>query len=106
MVYRPRPSDSVWARVHGMAQRLIVEPAAQESQAMKYPARETQVKNMADEKKGRQPDFRIVQTDQDKDGKTQFKNVGAIWMNEGGKSAGVVKIGDLRLVLFKNEPRK
>ena len=60
------------------------------------------------EKKGRRPDFRVVQASQDKDGKTQFVSVGGIWMNEGGagKSAGVLKLGDLRLILFKNEPKE
>lgn len=62
--------------------------------------------NMAEaEQKGRRPDFRAVQPGTDADGKPTFTNVGAIWMNATGKSAGILKIGDLRLILFKNEPK-
>ena len=57
--------------------------------------------------KGRRPDLRVVQAGTDKEGKSQFTNVGGIWLNaEGSKSAGVLKIGDARFVLFKNEPKK
>lgn len=51
------------------------------------------------------PDFRIVQTDKDKDGNTRYNNVGAMWKNisKAGNEFYTLKIGNLRLLVFKNE---
>ncbi|MCC7552704.1 DUF736 domain-containing protein [Candidatus Micrarchaeota archaeon] len=57
------------------------------------------------QKKGSKPDFRIVQTDRDQEGETKFKNVGAMWKNTSktGNEFYTLKIGELRLLVFKNE---
>ena len=51
------------------------------------------------------PDFRVVQTDRDKDGKVVYKNVGGIWKNTSktGKEYLVLNIGQLRLLVFPND---
>ncbi len=56
-------------------------------------------------KKGSKPDFRIVQPDRDQTGETKFRNVGAMWKNvsKAGNEFYTLKIGDLRLLVFKNE---
>ncbi len=57
------------------------------------------------QKKGTKPDFRIVQPDRDQDGETNFRSVGAMWKNvsKAGNEFYTLKIGDLRLLVFKNE---
>lgn len=63
---------------------------------------------MEEEKKGDAPDFRVVQTETDKEGKPVYKNVGGIWAqkpSKSGKEYSVMKIGGLRLLIFKNEKR-
>ena len=57
------------------------------------------------QKKGTKPDFRIVQPDRDQDGETKFRSVGAMWKNisKAGNEFYTLKIGDLRLLVFKNE---
>ncbi len=59
-------------------------------------------------KGGNRPDFRIVQPSTDRDGKPVLKNVGAMWKStsKSGKEFYVMKIGELRLLVFKNEPRE
>jgi len=56
---------------------------------------------------GRQPDFRVVQLEYDqKEGKTLFRDVGAIWKNvskKTGKAFYTLKIGKLRLLVFENQ---
>jgi uncharacterized protein (DUF736 family) len=59
-----------------------------------------------DEKKeGVRPDFRIVQPVTDREGKTTYVRVGAIWKNtsKSGNDFYVIKIGNLKLLAFKNE---
>ncbi|MEM4633989.1 MAG: hypothetical protein QW275_02425 [Candidatus Anstonellaceae archaeon] len=56
--------------------------------------------------KGQRPDFRVVQAEHDsKTGKTLYKDVGAIWKNtsKSGNEFYTMKIGKLRLLVFKNE---
>jgi uncharacterized protein (DUF736 family) len=63
----------------------------------------------AEEKKGgNRPDFRIVQPSTDKDGKPILKNVGAMWKttSKNGREFYVLKIGELRLLVFKNEQKE
>lgn len=54
--------------------------------------------------KPNRPDYRVVQADTDQNGKPRFTEVGAIWINTSKKEsnlAGVLKLGNLRLLLFK-----
>jgi hypothetical protein len=59
------------------------------------------------QQKGRRPDFRIVQPDTAQDGSKVFKSVGAMWksISKNGKEFYVLKIGELRLLVFPNEPK-
>jgi len=61
-----------------------------------------------EERKGRRPDYRIVQPDTNQDGSKVFKSVGAMWktISKNGKEFYVLKIGELRLLVFANEPRE
>ena len=56
---------------------------------------------------GRQPDFRVVQPEYNlTEGKTIFKDVGALWHNvsqKTGKEFYTLKIGKLRLLVFPNQ---
>lgn len=55
--------------------------------------------------KGPRPDFRVVQAEYDtRLGKTQFKDVGAMWRNvsKGGNEFYTMKIGKLKLLVFPN----
>ncbi|MEM1700599.1 MAG: hypothetical protein QW785_00875 [Candidatus Anstonellales archaeon] len=55
-------------------------------------------------KRGR-PDYRVLQLIVDKDGKSKFAEVGAMWLHqkkEGG-SFYIMKIGKLKLFVFKND---
>lgn len=51
------------------------------------------------------PDFRVVQPDRDQYGKTIYKPVGAMWkqISKQGNEFYVLKIGELRLLVFPNE---
>ncbi len=55
----------------------------------------------------RQPDFRVVQPEYNlTEGKTIFKDVGALWHNvsqKTGKEFYTLKIGKLRLLVFPNQ---
>ncbi len=50
------------------------------------------------------PDFRIVQPDRDKDGKSVYVNVGGMWKNVSrqGKEFYTLRIGQLKLLVFPN----
>lgn len=54
---------------------------------------------------GNRPDFRIVQTDKDRDGKVVYMNVGGMWKNvsRNGKTFYTLRIGQLKLLVFPNE---
>jgi hypothetical protein len=54
---------------------------------------------------GNRPDFRIVQTDKDRDGKVLYMNVGGMWKNisKNGKVFYTLRIGQLKLLVFPNE---
>jgi uncharacterized protein (DUF736 family) len=56
---------------------------------------------------GKKPEFNVVQPEIAQDGKTIFKNVGALWKNTSktGREFYTLKIGKLRLLVFANEPR-
>ena len=56
-----------------------------------------------DQKKNR-PDYRVVQTDRDKDGNTVYTNVGGMWKNvsKNGNEFYTLKIGQLKLLVFEN----
>ena len=58
----------------------------------------------ADSKKN-QPDYRVVQATTDKTGKSFFVSVGGMWKNvsKNGKEFYTLKIGNLKLLVFKNE---
>jgi hypothetical protein len=51
------------------------------------------------------PDFRIVQTELDKEGKTIYKNVGGMWKrtSKNGNTYYSMGIGRLRLLVFPND---
>ena len=67
-----------------------------------------EVAEQTEAKKGRKPDLRIVQPFIGKDGKSGFKNVGAIWLSDKGEAKvdAILKIGDLRLLVFENKEKK
>lgn len=56
---------------------------------------------------GRRPDLRVVQPITDKDGKTIFRGVGAMWksVSKNGNEFYTLKIGELRLLVFPNTPK-
>jgi hypothetical protein len=51
------------------------------------------------------PDFRVVQTDRDKEGKSVYVNVGGMWKNisKNGNEFYTLKIGQLKLLVFPND---
>jgi hypothetical protein len=53
---------------------------------------------------GNRPDFRVVQADRDKDGKSVYVNVGGMWKNVSrqGNEFYTLKIGQLKLLVFPN----
>ncbi len=57
--------------------------------------------------KGRAPEFRVVQPEYDtREGKTVFKDVGALWHNVSSKTGRefyTLKIGKMRLLVFPNQ---
>jgi len=59
----------------------------------------------ADEKKGRKPDFRVVQPVMDAAGQKKLKSVGGIWRNtsRNGNTFYTLRIGSLSLLVFPNE---
>ena len=58
-----------------------------------------------EKKGGNRPDFRVVQPDKDQNGNTIYRSVGAMWKStsKNGNEFYVLKIGELRLLVFKNE---
>jgi uncharacterized protein (DUF736 family) len=54
---------------------------------------------------GNRPDFRIVQTDRDKNGNVVYANVGGMWKNisKNGNEFYTLRIGQLKLLVFPNE---
>ena len=60
-----------------------------------------------EKKAGERPDFRIIQPEILQDGSTNFKSVGAMWKNTSktGNEFYTLKIGKLKLLVFKNTPR-
>jgi len=59
-----------------------------------------------EEQPSKQPEFRILQQEYNqKEGKSTLKEVGVAWKNisQNGKEFYTVKIGNLRLLMFKNE---
>jgi hypothetical protein len=57
---------------------------------------------------GERPDFRVVQIEHDKEGKTIYKDVGALWRktSKAGNEFYTLKIGKLRLLVFPNDREK
>ncbi|MBN2478231.1 hypothetical protein JXB01_02980 [Candidatus Micrarchaeota archaeon] len=53
------------------------------------------------------PDFRVVQPDSDKDGKTLYRNVGGMWKNvsKNGNEFYTLYIGKLKLLVFTNDKK-
>jgi hypothetical protein len=53
----------------------------------------------------KKPDYKVLQPDVDVNGKRILKNVGAMWKTEtkDGKEYYVMKIGELRLLVFPNK---
>ncbi len=58
-----------------------------------------------EKKGGTRPDFRVVQPDRDQNGNIVYRSVGAMWksVSKNGNEFYVLKIGELRLLVFKNE---
>ncbi|MEM3030588.1 MAG: hypothetical protein QXH27_02530 [Candidatus Micrarchaeia archaeon] len=58
-----------------------------------------------DEKKGRRPDFRVVQPVTDANGEKKLKSVGGLWRNtsRNGNVFYTLRIGSLSLLVFPNE---
>lgn len=55
---------------------------------------------------GQRPDYRLMQSDKDKDGKSVLISVGGMWKatSEKGEEYFNVRIGRLKLLAFKNNP--
>ncbi|MCD6549833.1 hypothetical protein J7K41_03970 [Candidatus Micrarchaeota archaeon] len=55
--------------------------------------------------KGNRPEYRVVQPITTKDGRNVFVNVGGMWKNvsKNGTEFYTLKIGKLRLLVFKND---
>ncbi len=53
------------------------------------------------------PDFRIVQTEADREGRTVYKNVGGMWRNvsKNGNVFYTLMIGSLKLLVFPNDKK-
>ena len=51
------------------------------------------------------PDLRVVQPSTDRDGNTQYKNVGGMWKNvsKNGNEFYTLYIGKLKLLVFPNQ---
>ena len=60
-----------------------------------------------EQRKGRRPDLRIVQPETNQDGSKAYRSVGAMWksVSKNGREFYTLKIGELRLLAFPNEPR-
>jgi|GEM_PF-1654574 len=60
-----------------------------------------------EQRKGRRPDLRIVQPETNQDGTKAYRSVGAMWksVSKNGREFYTLKIGELRLLAFPNEPR-
>ncbi|MEM4295325.1 MAG: DUF736 family protein [Candidatus Anstonellales archaeon] len=67
--------------------------------------KETEGQESAKEK--RKPDYRVLQPETDAYGKKVLRSVGAMWKAESkdGKSYYILKIGELRLLVFPNTPK-
>lgn len=54
---------------------------------------------------GNRPDFRIVQTDRDREGNVVYSNIGGMWKNisKNGKTFYTLRIGQLKLLVFPND---
>ena len=63
--------------------------------------------NMPPSGAGNRPDFRIVQTDRDRDGNVVYSNIGGMWKNisKNGKEFYTMRIGQLKLLVFPNEKK-
>jgi hypothetical protein len=61
----------------------------------------------AEQRKGRRPDLRVVQPEVKQDGSKGYRSVGAMWksVSKNGREFYTLKIGELRLLVFPNEPR-
>ena len=57
---------------------------------------------------GERPDFRVVQTDRDRDGKSVYVNVGDMWKktSKNGNDFYVLRIGRLKLLVFQNDKER
>jgi hypothetical protein len=54
------------------------------------------------------PEYSIVQANRDKDGKTSYTSVGAVWQlqkSKNGKEFANLNIGSLKLLMFKYIPK-
>ncbi len=93
--FRDRKTGWKRPRVNGMADEDFEEVGGSEPQQQEGQGA------------GRRPDLRIVQPITDKDGKTIFKGVGAMWksVSKNGNEFYTLKIGELKLLVFPNTPR-
>ncbi|MEK6978613.1 MAG: hypothetical protein AABW86_00175 [Candidatus Micrarchaeota archaeon] len=59
------------------------------------------------DQKGNPPDFRIVQPEVDKDGKTMYHSVGGMWkrVSKNGNEFYSLMIGNLKLLVFPNDKK-
>jgi len=56
----------------------------------------------------KRPEYRVLQPDTDNNGKRVLKNVGGMWKAEtkDGREYFIMKIGELRLLVFPNTPKQ
>ena len=69
------------------------------------PVDEPQQRGQAKSGSGNRPDYRVVQVDTTKDGRTLYRNVGGMWKNvsKNGNEFFTLLIGNLKLLVFKND---
>ncbi len=81
---------------------LAIEPIDFEDEEVEI---SDNLKKLIPEQRGRRPDYRVSQLVIDKEGKTKFVEIGAMWSQEStktGESFYILRIGRLKLFVFKN----
>lgn len=88
-----------------VVEELEIEP---EEEGLKPQAQQQGQAPSGQQGGGKQPDYRIVQGDTDRDGKKILRNVGGIWVktSKAGQEFFSISIGQLRLLAFKNDPNR
>ncbi len=78
-----------------------------EKVGMKANSNSTGAEGKSERPKGNRPDFRVLQPDTDANGQSTLRSVGAMWRSttKNGQEYFVLKIGELRLLVFPNTNR-